>query len=222
MPDSSLNMDLAQPVAIDAETVDWAPSPLPGVDRRRLEREAAEHGRATSIVRYAAGASFSEHLHPAGEEYLVLDGTFSDGDGDFSAGFYVRNPPGSRHAPFSRPGCTLFVKLCQMQPGEPHVAVDTRAGRWQPGRCAGHEVLALYAGEAETVVLERLAPGTDLGEEAGHGGLEILVLDGVLTVDGVPRGRHTWLRVPADTGVALASGTGAAWWAKRGHLPGRG
>ncbi|MCB9959017.1 MAG: cupin domain-containing protein [Rhodospirillaceae bacterium] len=214
-------MDFDHRVAIDADRLEWAPSPLPGVDRRRLEREAAEHGRATSIVRYQPGASFSEHLHPAGEEYLVLDGTFSDGDGDFSAGWYVRNPPGSRHAPFSRGGCTLFVKLCQMKLGEPRVAVDTRSGHWRPGRTAGHEVLGLYDGASETVVLERLAPGGDLGEEAGHGGLEILVLDGVLTVDGVNRGRHTWLRVPAGTAVALASNGGARWWAKRGHVPRR-
>lgn len=222
MSDTNLNMDFARPVAIDADMLEWAPSPLPGVDRRRLEREAAEQGRATTIVRYRPGASFSEHLHPAGEEYLVLDGTFSDGDGDFSAGFYVRNPPGSRHAPFSRGGCTLFVKLCQMQPGEPRVAVDTRSGHWQPGRAADHEILPLYDGAHETVVLERLAAGADLGVETGHGGLEILVLDGALTVDGVARGRHTWLRLPAGTAVTLASGSGAVWWAKRGHVPGRG
>jgi anti-sigma factor ChrR (cupin superfamily) len=47
----------------------------------------------------------------------VLEGTFSDEQGDYPAGSYVRNPVGSRHAPFSREGCTIFVKLHQSDAG---------------------------------------------------------------------------------------------------------
>jgi len=61
-----------------------------------------EVARATSIVRYAAGSRFDEHVHHGGEEILVLDGVFSDEHGDYPAGSYLRNPPGTRHAPFSR------------------------------------------------------------------------------------------------------------------------
>ncbi|TMP76706.1 cupin, partial [Pseudoalteromonas ruthenica] len=66
--------------------------------------EGAEFGHATSIVRYAPGAVFSEHSHPLGEEILVLDGIFSDEQGDYPAGSYIRNPPGSKHTPFSDTG----------------------------------------------------------------------------------------------------------------------
>lgn len=69
-----LHTDLHQRVVIDSHAVVWQPSPLPGVERRPLERLAAESGRTTSIVRYAAGSSFKAHLHPQGEEILVLDG----------------------------------------------------------------------------------------------------------------------------------------------------
>ncbi len=77
---------------------------MPGVSRKPLAREDAERGHATSIVRYDLGASFSEHLHPLGEEILVLEGTFSDQTGDYPAGTYFRNPEGFRHVPFRGAG----------------------------------------------------------------------------------------------------------------------
>jgi len=77
-------------------------SPEAGVDRIMLDRIGDEVARATSIVRYASGSSFARHEHAKGEEFLVLEGIFSDDSGDYPAGFYVRNPPGSGHAPFSK------------------------------------------------------------------------------------------------------------------------
>ena len=59
-------------------------------------------------------SSFSSHTHPYGEEFFVLEGTFSDHTGDFSKGWYVRNPIKSAHAPFSKEGTKIFVKLGQM------------------------------------------------------------------------------------------------------------
>ena len=89
----------------------WAPSPLAGVERRMLDRSGGEVARATSIVRYAPGARFDRHVHGGGEEILVLEGVFSDESGDHPAGTYLRNPPGSEHAPFSLEGCLLYVKI---------------------------------------------------------------------------------------------------------------
>ena len=44
-------------------------------------------------------------MHDGGEDIFALDGVFSDEHGDYPAGTYLRNPPGSSHAPFSRDGC---------------------------------------------------------------------------------------------------------------------
>ena len=67
-----LNMQFDKPVVVETGTMEWEASPLAGVWRKPLEREAAEHGRATSVVRYDAGSRFSAHAHPLGEE--ILDG----------------------------------------------------------------------------------------------------------------------------------------------------
>ena len=105
------NMDFSKKLVIETESLDWIASPAIGVWRKPLEREEKESGHTTSVVKYEAGASFTQHSHPLGEEIFVLEGIFSDENGDYPAGTYLRNPPGSSHAPFSKDGCKLFVKL---------------------------------------------------------------------------------------------------------------
>ena len=216
-----LNMDMSKSVVVETDKLEWAASPQAGVDRLRLEREDAESGRATSIVRYRAGASFPGHVHGGGEEYLVLDGVFSDASGDYSEGFYVRNPPGSSHAPFSQDGCTIFVKLCQMLPeGEPSVVVDTNRESWESGTSSGHEIKLLFDGPNESVTLERLLPGSDLDVRHRQGVVEILVLDGELQIQERTFGPGTWSRTPANTRLRLASTGTCTFWVKRhrGHI----
>ena len=63
-----------------------------------LDRRGEEVARATSLVSYAPGSHFERHIHDGGEEILVLEGTFSDEQGDYPTGTYLRNPVGSSHA----------------------------------------------------------------------------------------------------------------------------
>ena len=111
-----INTDLTQKLAIVSGELPWLASPLKGVERRMLERNGDEVARATSLVRYAQKSSFSRHQHDLGEEFLVLEGVFQDEHGQYPAGTYVKNPPGSSHTPFTDTGCTLFVKLRYLDP----------------------------------------------------------------------------------------------------------
>ncbi len=176
-----LNADFALPVVIRPGDAPWVASPLAGVERRMLDRIGEELARATSIVRYAPGSHFSAHGHPGGEEFLVLDGVFSDERGDYPAGTYVRNPIGSRHAPFSREGCTIFVKLMQFDPADrAEVVIDSRRAEWTPGLLPGQRELALHVFADERVRLLRWAPGTAQAPQDYPGGAELLVLEGSL------------------------------------------
>ena len=107
-----INEDLLKPALVHAARIDWVSSPTKGVDRRMLFRIGKEKARATSIVRYAANSSFSRHEHTGGEEFLVLDGVFQDESGEFPTGSYVRNPPGTGHAPRSDEGCVILMQGC--------------------------------------------------------------------------------------------------------------
>ena len=108
-----LNADFDTRVVVHSDQLEWQASPMPGVDRRMLDRLGGEVARATTIVRYAPNSSFSAHTHTGGEEFIVLEGTFQDEHGDYPTGTYVRNPPTSAHTPGSDLGCTIFVKLWQ-------------------------------------------------------------------------------------------------------------
>jgi hypothetical protein len=141
------------------EAVDWVASPEAGVERKMLERDGDELARATSIVRYAAGSAFAAHVHDRGEEFLVLAGTFSDENGNYPAGSYVRNPPGSRHRPFSTDGCTLFVKLRQFAPGDTlQRSLRADEAAWSPDGATATRLLHTFG--IERVRLIRLRAGS--------------------------------------------------------------
>lgn len=213
-----LNDDFSRRAVVHSADEPWVASPMPGVDRRMLDRIGDEVARATTIVRYAPGSKFSSHVHTGGEEFLVLEGVFQDEHGDFPAGSYIRNPPESSHTPGSEPGCTIFVKLWQFDlEDRTHVRVDTNKMRFIPDR-DGVEVMPLFHDAHEDVVLERWAAGSDVALDAS-GGLEVLVLEGGFVEAGESFGKGGWLRLPRGGASTATSGPeGARVWIKRGHL----
>jgi anti-sigma factor ChrR (cupin superfamily) len=214
-----INADFSRRAIVAPHQYQWVSSPQDGVERVMLDRVGAEKARATSIVRYAPGSYFPRHLHPGGEEILVLSGSFSAGDEHYPAGWYLRNPPGSSHQPSSDEGAIIFVKLQQMPAHEQRrVRIDTRdpaAWRWQDGR----EVCPLFSHESEQVCLQRLAPHGVLFAEPVKG-VELLVLAGDVVVDGQSYERGSWMRLPAGESSGIASGAqGVTVYLKTGHLP---
>ena len=213
-----LNMDFNERAVLDTSAMDWQPSPAGGVLRKPLAREEAERGHATSIVRYEPGARFARHEHPLGEEILVLDGTFSDETGDYGPGSYLRNPPGSGHAPCSENGCTLFVKLHQMSPEDQAVVrVDTRNTAWQPG-IGRLEVMPLHAFGTENVALVRWPAGEQFQAHRHYGGEEILVLSGEFIDEFGRYPAGTWIRSPHGSMHQPWVERETLIWVKTGHL----
>jgi len=215
-----LNDDFSARVVALAADAAWAPSPMPGVDRRMLDRVGDEVARATSVVRYAAGSRFERHVHDRGEEFLVVEGVFSDESGDYPAGTYVRNPPGSAHAPFSRKGCVIFVKLRQFAPNDlSTVRIDTRTESWRQGLVPGLTVMPLHSHDGIDTALVRWAPNTVFNEHSHPGGEEILVLEGVFRDEAGNYPAGTWLRNPRWSRHAPFTGPeGATIYVKVGHL----
>ena len=198
---ADLNGDLRRRVDVDSAGLVWQPSPSGSVHRKRLHRVGpAEAGQVTSVVRYAAGARFPAHPHPEGEEILVLDGVFSDEHGDWPRGTYLLNPEGFEHAPFSREGCLLFVKLRQYPGSERvHVAIDTLALPWERTDVSGRDVKSLYRDDAfaDAMRLERWSTETDaLPTFRYPDGAEVFVVSGAFDDDIGTHESGSWLRLP--------------------------
>lgn len=214
-----LNDDLTVRTVVHAARLNWVPSPSRGVDRRMLFRIGEEKARATSIVRYAPHSRFPHHGHPGGEEFFVLEGTFQDETGDFPAGSYVRNPPGTGHAPGSDEGCTIFVKLWQFRDDDREriVRLPGEGKRAEPTQGILSSV-TLFESPYERVGIEEWQPGAAI-ELSNPRGLEVLVLSGSFSDGEEGFERLSWLRLPAGKHLHAQVGPdGARIWCKSGRL----
>ena len=189
-------MDFDNPVCVTPEKHLWETSPEDGVSRLPLERVSPESGHTTSFVRFAPDSFFPAHPHPKGEEIYVLEGVFSDQHGDYPAGTYIRNPPGSRHRPFSKEGCMLFVKLDQFQQDDTTQIVLRREDQqWLPG-IGNLKVSSLHNHNAESTALVWW-PADEVFQPHNHpGGEEIVVISGKLIDEYGEYPQGSWIRNP--------------------------
>ena len=189
-------MDFNKAVVVTPQDQQWVSSPAEGVSRVHLERVAAESGHTTSLVTLEPGSRFPQHGHPLGEELFVLSGTFSDEFGDYPMGSYIRNPPGSRHSPFTRDGCKLFVKLDQFLPEDTaRVVVCPEDHHWQNG-IGNLVVLSLHEFQTRHTALVYWPENESFQPHRHWGGEEIYVISGEFIDE---HGRYpagTWIRSP--------------------------
>lgn len=215
-----IHADFDQRVLLHGAVMPWVDSPVPGVQRRMLDRIGGEVARATSLVRYAPGSRFTAHTHGGGEEFLVLEGVFQDERGDFPVGAYVRNPPTSQHTPRSEAGCIIFVKLWQFDAADrTPVMLDTnRIGRVLEAGRPGVAVSTLFEDARETVRIESWQAGAQVEVDAAEGA-ELLVVAGGFSDTTDRLQSMSWLRLPSGGKLcAVAGPQGARVWVKTRHL----
>ncbi|MBK5567892.1 cupin domain-containing protein [Ensifer sp. SSB1] len=214
-----INDDLTKPVIVHSAELDWIPSPAAGVERRMLYRVGGEVARATSIVRYAPGSAFPRHVHSGGEEILVLEGTFQDEHGDYPAGSYFRNPPGTSHVPASNDGCTIFVRLWQYREGDDaQIVRQPGKGQAAPLRDGAQAARLLFEDAEERVSLEHWRPGSTVAVDNARG-LEFVIVAGSLAMDGQTLQAQSWGRLPAGEKLnGLTGSLGTEIWIREAPL----
>lgn len=216
-----LNTDFTKRTVITPAEYSWVESPLPGVSRMMLDRIGDEVARATSLVKYEPGSTFTPHVHGGGEEILVLEGTFGDEHGLYPKGTYIRNPIGSSHTPkVGDNGALIFVKLHQFEREDlEQVVINTRDQSFRPGLVEGLSVLPLHQHKSEQVALVRWAPHTQFNAHRHWGGEEILVLEGTFHDEHGSCPKGTWIRSPhMSQHTPFTKEDGALIYVKTGHL----
>lgn len=216
----NVNADFSKRVVVHTDDIEWEASPMPGVDRRRLDRVAGENDRVTTVVRYAPGSQFSSHVHGGGEEFIVIEGIFEDDYGQWPTGSYIRNPPGSSHTPASTNGCTIFVKLWQFHPDDKTFIHANRfyLGAVDDAHRPGAAVSPLFKNDYETVRFETWAPNSTISLPT-DGGAEVFVLEGQCQQAQDTLGKHSWIRVPGNLPLTFTTQhDGATVWVKSRHL----
>lgn len=215
-----LNNDFERVVALNTLELPWQGLDVAGAAQRMLEKVGTDELRTTSIVRYMSDSHLPEYTQELGEEIIVLEGEFSDADGAYPAGTYIKNPPGARHAAFSKNGCLLFVKQGHLQHDDTErVVVDVQNSPWRQGMVAGLSVMPLSEYKGEHNALVRWQPGTVFSAHRHWGGEEIYVLEGVFEDEFGRYPKGTWLRNPHLSQHAPFSQEGCTIFVKVGHLP---
>jgi anti-sigma factor ChrR (cupin superfamily) len=199
IPDSKpmpINMNFNQVAISRPQDQHWERIEVDGISRVYLEHSPGEPGHASSLVEFSPGVSFAHNEHVAGEEAYVLEGVFSDEYGDYPAGTYLRNPPGSSHAPFSREGCKLFVKINQFQAGDnERIVIRPDERQWQPG-IGNLRVAALHVFGTESTALVHWPANEHFQLHRHYGGEEILVLEGTFRDEHGDYPAGSWIRSP--------------------------
>jgi len=77
-----------------------------------------QHGsESIAFVKWEPNTQFNPHVHPGGEEIIVLQGTFHDEFGAYPAGTWLRNKPYSKHTPHTESdGALIYVKVGHLEP----------------------------------------------------------------------------------------------------------
>lgn len=97
-----------QSVCTDTNSQTWYPGLVSGLEVMPLHEA---DGVNTALVRWAPQTQFNRHVHPGGEEILVLEGVFYDEFGAYPAGSWLRSPCYSAHTPFTEnEGALIYVK----------------------------------------------------------------------------------------------------------------
>ena len=197
-----LNADMSIAAVAYASTIGWQSSPSSTVSRKRFHLVGeAESGQVTSLVQYDPGASFPAHPHPGGEEILVLSGVFSDQTGDWPTGSYLLNPEGFTHAPYSKAGCRLLVKLRQYTGAK---TIRLSLDSLEATESEGIDCRLLHSNTHEKTVVTKLEAGQAMGRTF-EGGCEGFVLAGNVNVNGTVLRQHDWFRFPDGDSVRLLS-----------------
>lgn len=97
-----------QQVNIQTQEQPWLPGLVEGLAVMPLHEYKGEH---VALVKWQPNTLFQPHTHIGGEEIFVLEGTFEDEFGKYPKGTWLRNPHYSRHMPFTKEGCIIFVKV---------------------------------------------------------------------------------------------------------------
>jgi anti-sigma factor ChrR (cupin superfamily) len=99
--------DLTQ-VVIDTRDSDLPSESVPGLTATSLHQFQEER---VLLVRWEPNTPFKEHTHHGGEEVFVIEGSFSDENGNYPAGTWLRYPDQSSHKAFTGDeGASLYLK----------------------------------------------------------------------------------------------------------------
>jgi len=82
-----------------------------GVYVKSLQFDKATNRSKAILLKFDIGAIYPYHIHPAGEEIFVLEGSCEIHNETLRQGDYLYTPPTGKHSVTSKTGCVLFLSI---------------------------------------------------------------------------------------------------------------
>ncbi len=217
-----INANFFLPAIVETKILDWQVLAEASNKQKCLERVESNKSQLTTLAQFSAGRTFKKFGHEGGVEFFVLSGVFSDADGDYSAGCYVRNPAKTYHSPFTRDGCIVLFKLGQFQPlDRKRVVIHTSdsEAKWMSAGEPGVSRLDLHHFAEEAVSLYRIRAECWITFQNQNQGIELFVCEGSIFIDGDCYATGSWLRYPVGSKVKVRTKAGACLYIKKRLFP---
>ena len=196
----AVNADPNKVAVVDTNAMPWEKTEYPGVFRKVLEFvNDPKKGRETALLKFEPGASMPAVTLEERLDLYVLEGSLADGEANYGPEAFVRLPPGSRFAPVSANGCTLYAKWrVPIRPGGARTVIDTKTADWLDFPQRGAKVLHLYRNVdgIETSRIGNVYPNRKLPSHDHSIGEETLVLEGCLKDEYAAYKAGVWFRMP--------------------------
>ena len=109
MPDTTpaipplVNSEATRSHYIDPSSMAWEKTKFPGIDMKMLYNDPVS-GFSTWLFRFEPGARVPPHEHTGLEQTWVIEGRFTDHEGEALPGGFVLRPTGSRHSAYAPDG----------------------------------------------------------------------------------------------------------------------
>lgn len=82
-----------------------------GISVKSLHFDKTANRSKAILLKFEKGASYPYHIHPAGEEILVLEGSCEIHHETLTQGDYLYTPPTGKHSVVTNTGCVLFLSI---------------------------------------------------------------------------------------------------------------
>lgn len=99
-----------------SKNVNWEPLIENGIIYEGIAVKSLHFDKTTNrskaiLLKFEKGASYPYHIHPAGEEILVLEGSCEIHHETLTQGDYLYTPPHGKHSVTTKTGCMLFLSI---------------------------------------------------------------------------------------------------------------
>lgn len=194
------NADPNETIVMHTADMPWEETGVAGVTRKLLERvNDPEKGRETVLLKFDPNTTLPAEVLTQRVDTFVIDGGYSDGNGEYGPRTFIRNPAGSSQTPSSKDGCVLYVKRRNpFRDDDERFVIDTEKVEWMSFPHRGADVVHFYRDRhgIDTSRYGKVYPDKRIPSHDHAMGEETLIIDGVLKDEHGSYVAGSWFRFP--------------------------